>query len=224
MPNEASKTRRIWNADVWALLRGRGLDIGCGADPVLPEVECFDKPQGDANHLSRYVVGPYDFAFASHVLEHMDDPAASLKDWLRVIRPGGHLIVLVPDEDLYEQGVFPSIFNSDHKYTFTISKAQSWSPRSLNVIDLCRTLPAELISVELQDHGYDRRLMRHSPNRRQLRQLTIHRRLLRSNLFRPLALILARLLSITGTPVDQTAMPDHRLAQIQFILRRPVRL
>src|SRR5260221_7032838 len=37
---------------------------------------------------------------------------------------------------LYEQGVFPSRFNGDHKSTFTISKASSWSPVSVNVLDL----------------------------------------------------------------------------------------
>jgi len=38
----------------------------------------------------------------------------------------------VPDEDLYEQGVFPSTF----KWTFTIGKAQSWCPKSINLIEL----------------------------------------------------------------------------------------
>ncbi len=67
-----------------------------------------------------YVKRQYDFVFASHVLEHMD-PRAALEDWLSLVRPGG-LIVLVPDEDLYEQGHVPSLFNDDHKHTFTISE------------------------------------------------------------------------------------------------------
>src|SRR6185436_17933582 len=122
MSHEASKTRALWSPDVLALLKGDGLDVGCGDDPILPGVERFDKPEGDANHLSRYVKRSYDFVFASHVLEHMHDPRAALCDWLSVVRPGGHLIVLVPDEDLYEQGHFPSLFNDDHKHTFTLRK------------------------------------------------------------------------------------------------------
>ena len=39
----------------------------------------------------------------------------------------------VPDEDLYEQGQFPSTYNVDHKWTFTILKTTSWSPCSLNL-------------------------------------------------------------------------------------------
>ena len=47
-----------------------------------------------------------------------------------MLEPGGHLIVTVPDEDLYEQGHFPSDYNRDHKWTFTIHKPKSWSERS----------------------------------------------------------------------------------------------
>jgi hypothetical protein len=57
---------------------------------------------------------------------------------------------MVPDEDLYEQGVFPSTYNRDHKWTFTIHKHSSWCERSLNVLDLVRDLgpAAELVRVE----------------------------------------------------------------------------
>src|SRR3546814_12230808 len=63
-----------------------------------------------------------------------------LRNWFRILKPGGHLIVTVPDEDLYEQGIFPSAYNPDHKWTFTIWKAASWSPKSRNLIDLVRSL------------------------------------------------------------------------------------
>ena len=70
---------------------------------------------------------------------------------------GGYLFFIVPDEDLYEQGVFPSRFNSDHKATFTISKTRSWSPKSYNVFDLARSLPgAEIFKIQLCDIGYNR--------------------------------------------------------------------
>jgi hypothetical protein len=59
-----------------------------------------------------------------------------LGNWIRVVRPGGHLVVSVQDEDLYEQGVWPSRFNDDHKVSFTLCKHHSWSPVSVNVFDL----------------------------------------------------------------------------------------
>ena len=68
------------------------------------------------------------------------------------------LFFIVPDEDLYEQGVFPSRFNRDHKATFTLSKRHSWSSHSYNMLDLANRLPgAKVLRCELQDEGYDRR-------------------------------------------------------------------
>ncbi len=143
-------------------ITGRGIDIGCGRDPIVPNVRCFDVGDGDANRITDFVQERFDFVFASHCLEHMHDPRATLLDWWKLVEPGGHIYFLVPDEDLYEQGVFPGQFNKDHKATFTISKTKSWSPLSINVLELARSLPrGSLVSLELQDIGYDRRLMRH---------------------------------------------------------------
>lgn len=221
MTDEASKTRRIWDDRVLGLMRGEGIDIGCGSDPVFPHVERFDREQGDANRISAFVNKRYDYVFASHVLEHMDDPHAALKEWLSILKPGGHLIALVPDEDLYEQGVFPSLFNSDHKHTFTIAKSRSWSPRSVNVLELVRSVGAETVSVELQDQGYDRRLLRHSPGRAALMLLTLWRRLARLRPLRRFSTALNAVFIALGASVDQTALPDSRLAQIQLIIRKP---
>ncbi len=63
----------------------------------------------------------------------------------------GHLIVTVPDEDLYEQGVFPSTYNSDHKWTFSVFKTRSWTERSRNMIDLLVALgdAADIQKIEV---------------------------------------------------------------------------
>ena len=220
MGKEASKTIFRLGPRLSQYLQGDGIDVGCGDDPVLTSVDRFDKTEGDANRLSRHVRKQYDFVFASHVLEHMDDPREALVDWLAVLKPGGHLIFLVPDEDLYEQGCYPSLFNDDHKHTFTIAKARSWSPVSVNILDLVRGLEAELVSVELQDHGYDRRLLRHSPTLHQLRLLTLWRAVGR-RLHRPsLKIWLERIFVALGMPVDQTALSGDRLAQLQCVLRK----
>jgi len=124
---------------------GAGLDVGSGGDslgkvarlfPLVTSVTDFDRPDGDAQFLAKHPDGAFDFVHSSHCLEHIRDPAVALRNWCRVVRPGGHLVVLVPDEDLYEQGVWPSTFNADHKHTFTIHKAASWSPVSVNLTTL----------------------------------------------------------------------------------------
>lgn len=161
--NETSKTKTFWGETEKSVLVGRGIDIGCGTDPVLPSALPFDVETGDANDILKYVNGPFDYVYSSHCLEHMDDPRKALQDWWSLVVPGGHLFLIVPDEDLYEQGHFPSIFNPDHKATFTIGKARSWSPASINLLDLVKSLPgAEVVIIQLQDQGYDRSLQTHA--------------------------------------------------------------
>jgi len=106
----------------------------------MGSVRTWDWEDGDAQLMAGVEDCSVDFVHSSHCLEHLVDPAVGLKNWIRVLKPGGHLIVTVPDEDLYEQGIFPSTFNRDHKWTFTIFKSHSWSDRSLNVLDLIRDL------------------------------------------------------------------------------------
>lgn len=158
--HETSKTRRLWTDTERAWLSGKGIDIGCGPDPVFPDVTRFDIADGDANHITNYVSDTFDFVYSSHCLEHMHDARQALGEWWQLVRPGGVMMVIVPDEDLYEQGVFPSRFNGDHKATFTIAKSRSWSPKSHNLLDLALALPgAELLSIKLQDVAYDRSRM-----------------------------------------------------------------
>lgn len=39
-----------------------------------------------------------DFVIANHVIEHMEDPILALKNWLRVLRPGGVIYLVLPDK------------------------------------------------------------------------------------------------------------------------------
>jgi SAM-dependent methyltransferase len=138
---------------------GAGIDIGGRPDPLSLYVELFplmeavrvwDLEDGDAEKMPGVPDGSVDFVHSSHCLEHLDDPAAALARWLDLLRPGGHLIVTVPDEDLYEQGRFPSSWNQDHAWTFTIHKTSTWSDRSINVLDLLRTLGEEASPERIQ--------------------------------------------------------------------------
>lgn len=151
---------------------GDGIDIGGKPDPLSLYVELFplmrsvrtwDLEDGDAQYLASIPDSSLDFVHSSHCLEHLVDPREGLRNWLRVVRPGGHVIVTVPDEDLYEQGTFPSTFNADHKWTFTMSKRRSWSGRSIGVLELLAGLgeAADPVRVELLDQTYRFRLPRY---------------------------------------------------------------
>lgn len=139
---------------------GSGIDIGGKPDPLVLYAELFprletvrtwDLEDGDAQFLAGVPDESLDFVHSSHCLEHLREPATGLHHWFRVLKPGGHLIVTVPDEDLYEQGIFPSTFNRDHKWTFTIHKPESWCDKSLNVVDLMTALgaAAQIVKIEL---------------------------------------------------------------------------
>lgn len=40
-----------------------------------------------------------DFILSSHVLEHFYDPIKALKEWYRVIRPGGYIFAIIPHKE-----------------------------------------------------------------------------------------------------------------------------
>lgn len=41
----------------------------------------------------------YDAILSSHVLEHLANPLGALAEWRRVVRPGGHVLLIVPHRD-----------------------------------------------------------------------------------------------------------------------------
>jgi SAM-dependent methyltransferase len=144
---------------------GEGLDIGGKPDPLMlymglfgqmRSVRTWDWEDGDAQFLSGVDDGTYDFVHSSHCLEHLMNPREGLHNWLRTVKPGGFLIITVPDEDMYEQGQFPSTYNRDHKWTFTIHKSNSWSDKSLNILALVSELgsAAEPVKIELLNSTY----------------------------------------------------------------------
>ncbi|OOY33907.1 methyltransferase domain-containing protein [Solemya velum gill symbiont] len=144
---------------------GVGMDIGGKPDPLslykelfplMESVKTWDLEDGNAQFLNGVTDCSMDFVHSSHCLEHLVDPHEGLGNWFRVVREGGYLVITVPDEDLYEQGKFPSTFNSDHKWTFTIFKTQSWSDRSVNILDMVRDLgsAAEVVRIEQLSSTY----------------------------------------------------------------------
>lgn len=139
---------------------GDGIDIGGAPDPLslyrelfprMGSVRTWDLADGDAEVMEGVGDATFDFVHSSHCLEHLNDPARGLANWFRILKPGGYMVVTVPDEDLYEQGVFPSSFNSDHKWTFTIFKQESWSAHSRNLLAMLSALgpAADIQKLEL---------------------------------------------------------------------------
>ncbi len=136
---------------------GKGLDVGCGRDminkalwPKITEVDPYDIEFGhtDAQFLKEIENDKYDFVHSSHCLEHVKNPRAALGNWLRVVKPGGFVVVTIPEELLYESGCWPSSFNADHKHSFTLRSAPV-IPSSINVMQLLWKTEADIEHVTL---------------------------------------------------------------------------
>lgn len=70
-----------------------------GQYPELAELPLVEPTIiGDAETLSTVSDNVYDFVVGAHVIEHMKNPLGSLEHWLRVLRPGGLLYLIVPDK------------------------------------------------------------------------------------------------------------------------------
>jgi SAM-dependent methyltransferase len=107
-------SRERWFGSVrWELLKkhagGRGLNIGAGSQPIPLPIETLDARPGfkgdfacscDAIPVEE---GAYDYALASHVVEHLPNPIKALREWSRVVKKDGKLIVFMPDCRLYPE-------------------------------------------------------------------------------------------------------------------------
>lgn len=139
---------------------GHGIDIGSDQHntlgnyaeffPGMLSTMMWDINDGDAMYMELIEDDTFDFVHSSHCLEHLKGPCTAIQNWWRILKIGGYLVVIVPDEDMYEQGVWPSRFNGDHKWSFTTYKKRSWAPMSVNVFELLMQLQtcADIIKVE----------------------------------------------------------------------------
>jgi SAM-dependent methyltransferase len=156
-PGETTKSRRRREREGFfeKYCRDSGLDIGHGGDPVLPTVRGWDMVDGDAHHLKGLADESFDFVYASHLLEHMHSPEVALRSWWRVLKPGGFLIVAVPERDLYEQRRrLPSRLNPDHKTFFLLDSDDP--PDTLGLLPLIeRALDGfSVCEAKVCDEGY----------------------------------------------------------------------
>lgn len=91
----------------------------------------LDYPGYDGKRLP-FPEGSQDAVYASHCLEHIDDFEGALRDWFRVLRVGGYLVITVPHKFLYEKKEeLPSNWNGDHKRFYTPASLLGEIERSL---------------------------------------------------------------------------------------------
>lgn len=119
----------------WELVpytRGVGLDLGCGHNKPFAHfigidsnidrqffgAEATDRNlTGEVQTLPLFGDETMDFVYSSHTLEHIVDYKAALREWWRVVKVGGYLVLYLPHKDLYPNIGTPGA-NLDHKHDF----------------------------------------------------------------------------------------------------------
>jgi SAM-dependent methyltransferase len=81
--------------DRWVPEENQALFPELGSDAHFPKPDIC--ANFDADGLAPIADGSQDFVIASHVLEHLANPLAMLGEVHRVLRPGGVLLLLLPD-------------------------------------------------------------------------------------------------------------------------------
>ena len=129
--SETSKRRHVL-ADY---CMGSGVDLGYGGDPIRPEAITVDLPRpytrtgdelqpfapqnlaGDARDLYWFRDNVLDYVYSSHLLEDFEDPLPVLMEWCRVLKEGGKLVLLLPDEQAYREHCRNTgqVYNVHHK-------------------------------------------------------------------------------------------------------------
>jgi 2-polyprenyl-3-methyl-5-hydroxy-6-metoxy-1,4-benzoquinol methylase len=122
----------------WLPKEGKIYEVGCGALKTREDLIGVDIVAKDENidqfnlHLPKTEAsvadikadvfvdqfaqpGSADCIVARHILEHAYDPIEAVRHWAKMIKPGGRLIIAVPDEGRGK--TIP--LNPDHKHGFT---------------------------------------------------------------------------------------------------------
>jgi SAM-dependent methyltransferase len=159
---------------VLASLRGRVLDIGCGMQPYrslldasLTEYVGVDRKgplsnptvEGTAEALP-FPDASFDAALSTQVLEHLLDPQLAINEALRVLKPGGTLVLTVP-------GLWP-LHEAPHDYwrftRYGVLALLDRSPyttrdRTLRQLGGYWAGVGQLVNLELQRARYARELV-----------------------------------------------------------------
>lgn len=142
---------------------GDVIDIGSGDDslaryrhmfPGIVNVRSWDTADGDAMLMLGVADDSYDCVNSSHCLEHLHDPYKALVNWVRICKPGGYLVIVVPDFVQYEQGFWPSRFNQDHRWSFSINGRPAHAHHIVLLNELVLFDGVDIIKIELVERGY----------------------------------------------------------------------
>ena len=148
--------RRLEFNQVIQFTKGVGIDIGCGLNKIHSAAVGIDFQLGDKDYgypfganikvpknkdwlpLPWFKDKSLDFVFSSHCLEHFSMPGQTIKEILRLLKPGGYLVLILPDMRFYpKKGETRA--NPDHE----------WDCYPQVVVDLVNSVaPSKIIQLD----------------------------------------------------------------------------
>lgn len=119
--SEVSRYRHL----VTEYTKGNGCDIGSGGDPMAPHAINIELPEEEyayynSNHPPRgplqfrsvdaafnlpFKDGVLDWVGSSHFLEDVFEWEPVLREWTRVLKSGGYLVIMVPDKEKWNYAI-----------------------------------------------------------------------------------------------------------------------
>lgn len=102
------------NNPFMGIVKGKGIDVGCGASKITPETigvditapgeithqgaVCAADIKSSGDNMPMFADGELDYVIARHNLEHYSNPIKTLREWNRVLKVGGKVGISVPDD------------------------------------------------------------------------------------------------------------------------------
>jgi predicted SAM-dependent methyltransferase len=131
---------------LYPLCTGRGADVGCGNRKTHPDAVGVDLTPAGSNgeagcvrgkvsvadvvasgdNMTMFADGSLDYIVQRHNLEHYQDFIKAIQEWKRIVRPGGLIGMVVPDDETCDT----IRLDPTHKHVFT----QSSLARALHLI------------------------------------------------------------------------------------------
>lgn len=106
---------------------GQGLDLGCGNVKIKVDAIGIDllNPSADmaidARLMPCYPDSHFDYIYSSHLLEEIQNTEATLREWLRILKDDGYLILYQVDKEYYHPLGDPRC-NKKHLHHFSWEK------------------------------------------------------------------------------------------------------
>ena len=133
--SEAAKVREM--PHVMRFINGNVLDYGCGGDKITPDAYGVDgRELSGVNMVIPDLENPnpqavykfteeFDVVFSSHFLEHTMNPYGMVSTWYQFIKPGGYLVLYLPDGRHYKHAD-----NFEHLWDINMDNFLFWFRRN----------------------------------------------------------------------------------------------